>query len=66
MAIKFKGKMTSTMIKYEGNIRDAYLKILQLEKVHKTRTARENEEIIRRLDKIIEEAQNEVQETINK
>lgn len=60
MAIKFKGKMTTTMLKYEKNIRDAYLKILQLEKVHKARTSRENDEILKRFEEIIEEAENEI------
>ncbi|BFK80935.1 hypothetical protein I3900191A7_10800 [Clostridium baratii] len=60
MAIKFKGKMTTTMLKYEKNIRDAYLKILQLEKVHKARTYRENDEILKRFEEIIEEAENEI------
>ena len=58
--MRLETRITVLLGKYPKNVRDAYMKIIQLERVHKTRTARENEEVQKRIEKIIQEATNEV------
>lgn len=53
-------KVTITLMKYPQNIRDAYMKILQLEKIHKNRTIKENEEVLKRIGSIIQEVVDEI------
>ena len=53
-------RVTITLVKYPKNIRDAYMKIIQLEKIHKNRTMKENEEVLKRIDLIIQEAVDEI------
>lgn len=60
--MRIETKITTTLLKYPKSIRDAYMKILQLEKVHKTRTAKENEEVLNRINAVIQEAEESVDE----
>lgn len=60
--MRIETKITTTLMKYPKNIRDAYMKILQLEKVHKTRTAKENDEVLKRINVIIQEAEESADE----
>lgn len=41
---------------YSESIKDAHMKVLALEKNHKTRTSSDKEEIIKKIMKILEEA----------
>ncbi|PRR70316.1 hypothetical protein [Clostridium thermopalmarium] len=58
--MRIETKITLTLMKYPTHIRDAYTKILTLESIHKTRTAKENEEILKRIISIIQEASDEI------
>ena len=58
--MRLEARITVLLSKYPKNVRDAYMKIIQLERVHKTRTARENEEVQKRIEKIIQEATDEI------
>lgn len=41
---------------HKKSIRDAHMKILQLERIHANRTAKENEQVFKKIINIIEEA----------
>lgn len=60
MSAKIRAKIHVTMSKYDIKIRDAYMKILELEKIHKTRNSKENEIIIKRINAILREAEDEI------
>ncbi|ELC8374104.1 hypothetical protein P5E54_03900 [Clostridium perfringens] len=57
---KVRAKMTYALKQYEKNIRDAYMKILEVERRNKTRNSKENQMILKRIESIIEETKNEV------
>lgn len=53
--MSLKTKVSDTYNKYDKFIREAHMKIIQLEKVNKNRTSKENDAILKEIDKIIEE-----------
>lgn len=54
-----RNRVLDTYMKYDKNIREAHMKIVQIEKVHKNRTHKENEGIIDNILEIIEEVAND-------
>ncbi|MDY6228883.1 MAG: hypothetical protein SPH93_14700 [Clostridium sp.] len=52
-------KMLETYNKYDKEIREAHMKIVQIEKIYKNKTRKENENIIESILEIIEEVTND-------
>lgn len=54
-----KEKLRETYSKYDENIRNAHMKIVQIEKMYKNKTRKENDNIIDNIKKIIDEVSND-------